>query len=170
MDARVARFLIPALLAACGAPTVAIEGNTVRAPNGVAFRVGDVPSDWRRVKADDSALGFNDPSGATVMVDGRCDLRSDDVPLVALTNQLVAGATDRKYEKEEVVPFDGREARHTILRAKLDGVPLVWDVYVMKKNGCVYDLAYVASPEAFEQGAAPFERFVAGFHTVGEAP
>lgn len=168
MDAR-ARCFLMLLLAAC-APSVTFDNDVLRAPGGVAFRVGDVPSGWTRVKVDDSALGFHDASGASVMVDGRCDMKADDVPLVALTNQLVIGTTERKYEKEEVIPFDGREARHTVLRAKLDGVPLVWDLYVMKKNGCVYDMAYVAPPDDFARGQAAFERFASGFHTVGDPP
>ena len=143
-----------------------VEGNVVRSPTGVSFRVGDVPAEWHRLHVDDSAVGFNDKDGSSVMVDGRCKMKSDDVPLVALTNQLVAGTTDRNYEKEETIPFDGREARHTILRAKLDGVPMVWDLYVMKKNGCVYDIAYVAAPEAFSRGAESFERFASGFKTL----
>lgn len=153
------------VLVACGA-SMTVDGNVVRTAKGVAFRIGDVPASWNRVKASDGAIGFNDAAGATVMVDGHCKMQSDDVPLVALTSQLLIGTTERKYDKEDVIPFDGREARHTVMRAKLDGVPLVWDVYVMKKNGCVYDMVYVASPARFETGAAAFERFVAGFRTL----
>jgi hypothetical protein len=168
MDARSGGFLMWAALVGCS-PSVSFEGDVFRAPGGVAFRVGDVPGGWTRVAVDDSAVAFRDGSGASVMVDGRCDMKADDVPLVALTNQLVIGTTERTYDKEEVIPFDRREARHTVLRAKLDGVPLVWDVYVMKKNGCVYDMAYVAPPGDFEHGQAAFERFASGFHTVGDS-
>jgi len=169
MDARALRFLMTMGLAACAA-SVSVEGDVVRMPGGVAFRMGSPPASWQRVKVDDSAVAFRDDRGASVMVDGRCDLRSDDVPLVALTNQLVAGTTERKYDKEEVIAFDRREARHTVLRAKLDGVPMVWDVYVMKKNGCVYDVAYVAPPDDFERDRDAFERFASGFHTMGDSP
>ncbi|HEY1959985.1 MAG TPA: hypothetical protein VGH28_30460 [Polyangiaceae bacterium] len=163
------RFLMPLVFAACGS-SMTVEGNVVRAPNGASFRLGEVPGAWHRLNVDDSAVGFNDPDGSSIMVAGRCKMKSDDVPLVALTNQLVAGTTDRSYEKEDTITFDGREARHTVLRAKLDGVPMVWDVYVMKKNGCVYDLAYVAAPEAFSRGAESFERFASGFRTIEETP
>ena len=167
MDVRAAHVLTLFMLG-CGAPSVTYEAGVVRTPSGVAFRVGEPPQGWQRVKVDDAAIAFHDENGSSVMVSGRCNLKADDVPLVALTNQLVAGTTDRQYETEEILPFDRREARHTILRAKLDGVPLVWDVYVMKKNGCVYDMAYVAPPEHFEKGKLAFERFVSDFHTVGD--
>lgn len=167
MDARRAPFLplLAPFFLACGASGPSFEGGVFRAP-AVAFHVGEVPSDWRRVNVDDSALGFRDGRGSSILVSGRCDLKADDVPLVALTNQLIIGTTDREVVKEEVIPFDRREARHTILRAKLDGVPLVWDLYVMKKNGCVYDMVYVAPPDRFDEGSAAFEKFATQFHSV----
>ena len=166
MDVRRACFL-PLYLAfcACGGSNVTFEGGVFHGPSA-SFHVGDVPGDWHRVNLDDSALAFRDGRGSSILVSGRCDLKVDDVPLVALTNQLVMGTTERELVKEETFPFDKREARHTVMKAKLDGVPLVWDVYVMKKNGCVYDMVYVAPPDHFEEGSGPFERFAPSFHTV----
>jgi len=59
------------------------------------------------------------------------------------------GTTAREFESQRVFPFDGREAMRSILRAKLDGVPLQYDILVMKKDGCLYDLVYVAPPDRF---------------------
>ena len=166
MDVRRACFL-PLYLAfvACGGPSTTFEGGVFHSPTA-AFHVGDVPSDWHRVNVDDSALAFRDVRGSSILASGRCDLKVDDVPLIALTNQLVIGTTERELVKEETIPFDRREARHTVMKAKLDGVPLVWDVYVMKKNGCVYDMVYVAPPDRFEEGSGAFERFAQNFHSV----
>jgi hypothetical protein len=80
------------------------------------------------------------------------------------------GTTDRTVDSQEVVPFDGREAMHTLLRAKLDGVPMQYDLYVMKKDGCVYDIVYVASPDRFAQGSPEFERFARATHAATSAP
>ena len=169
MDVRARRFLplffAPLVLAACGGSNVTFEGGVFHGQN-VAFHVGSIPGDWRRVNVDDSALAFRDGRGSSILVSGRCDLRVDDVPLVALTNQLIMGTTERELVKEETFPFDKREARHTVMKAKLDGVALVWDVYVMKKNGCVYDEVYVAPPDRFEEGSASFERFAMELRTV----
>jgi hypothetical protein len=65
-----------------------------------------------------------------------------------------------------VEPFDGREALHTKLKAKWDGVPMVADIYVLSKDGCVYDFIYLATPSGFEAGAPAFESFVRGFRTL----
>ncbi len=165
--ARLAALVLLALTpAGCGGASAAFDGHVYHSGQ-VAFAVGTVPTAWRRVHVSDDALAFRDDTGeASVLVAAQCGVASDDVPLVALTNQLIIGTTDRQYAKEEVIPFDRREARHTVLHAKLDGVPLVWDIYVLKKNGCVYDLVYAAPPARFDAGASTFERFVADFHTV----
>jgi len=168
MDVLAVRILPFVLAVACSPAAPTFEGGVYRAP-GVAFGVGEVPSSWHRVDVEDpDSLAFHDDVGSSVLVNARCNLRADDVPLVALTNQLIIGTTDREFVKEETIPLDRREARHTILRAKLDGVPLMWDVYVMKKNGCVYDVVLVTAPEHFEQHTAAFERFATGLHTVSE--
>lgn len=150
-------------LAACGA-AARFEGDTYR-DEAVAFRVARVPGEWRPIKVTEAKLAFRDENRqGSVLVTARCGVASDDVPLASLTQQLVMGTTEREYLKEELVPFDGREAMHTVLRAKLDGVPMSYDVYVMKKDGCVYDLVYVAPPDHFD-GAA-FEQFATGFRTL----
>jgi len=158
--------LVALMGAACSANTASFDSGVFRAPGGVAFRVGEIAPEWHRVETGDTALAFRDDRGASVLVDGRCGLRGDDVPLVALTNQLVMGTTDREYALEETIAFDHREARHTVMRAKLDGVPMVWDLYVMKKDACVYDIVFVAPPERFESGRGAFEKFATEFHTV----
>ena len=58
-----------------------------------------------------------------------------------------------------------REARRTVVRAKVDGVPMTYDVYVLNKNGCTYDFVYLAPQRAFDDGVGAFERFARGFET-----
>ena len=61
--------------------------------------------------------------------------------------------------------LNGREALRSELTAALDGVTKQYLVYVLKKNGCVYDFMYIAAD--FEPGSrAQFEGFVQGFATL----
>ena len=78
--------------------------------------------------------------------------------MVSITWKKVTGSVS--------IPFDEREAMHTRLRAKLDGVVMDYDVFVLKKDGCVYDFVYVADPAKSEGGAVVFEQFVETFHTL----
>jgi len=100
------------------------------------------------------------------LVNARCLTADDRTPLVALTNHLLIGATEREFEIQKVEPFDGREALHTRLGAKWDGVAMKMDVWVLSKDGCVYDFVYLAPPETFSGGTPEFERFVRGFRTL----
>lgn len=155
-----------ALLGALVSCAPRFDGRVFRA-GGVAFAVPPIPASWQPIEDGRAALAFRDPSAqATVLVGGRCGLASDDVPLASLTQHLFLDFTHRETEAQTVVPFDGREAMHTVVRADLDGVPMRYDVWVLKKDGCVYDLLYFAPPATFERGHAAFARLVEGFTTV----
>jgi len=99
-----------------------------------------------------------------VLVNGRCGLANDDVPLVSLTQQLLMGTTSRALLREERVSFDGREALRTFVVAKLDGVPRFYDMLVLKKNGCVVDFVRTGPPGDEHNGEAAFEALLASFH------
>ena len=94
---------------------------------------------------------------------------SSPSPLSALTRHLLIGTTDRTFTLDETIPFDGREANHARLKAKLDGVVMAYEIYVLKKDGCVYDFVYVGDPTRFDPGVPDFTRFVQGFHATGGA-
>jgi hypothetical protein len=59
---------------------------------------------------------------------------------------------------------------HTVMSAKLDGVPLSFDAVVLKKDGCVYDFVDISAPTKFAANRATFATFVGGFHTLKGEP
>lgn len=152
------------LAASCGKE--AWDGKVYHAGRA-SFRAGPVSPSWERVELNGVMLAFRDRQGGAINVYGRCGQDGDDVPLTALTNHLLIGFTERDFKSQDVVPLDGREAMHTIVHAKLDGVKMALSIYVLKKDGCVYDLIWVAPPERFDGGLAPFDAFVQGFQTTG---
>jgi hypothetical protein len=161
-----AACLVAALPVACG--SARLLDNGVLTKGGQRITLGPVPAGWEQLKVDGADLAYRDAShGASVLFDVRCGQKDDDAPLSVLTGHLIMGTTERAVEIEETVPFDGREALHTQMRAKLDGVPMQYGIYVMKKDGCVYDLVYVAPSDRFADGAADFERFARGLHARG---
>ncbi len=151
-------------LGACGSAK-AFDGTTYE-KGKLAFRVGEIPSDWHPIAVHEATLAFRDDAhGGSALLNARCNIEDSDTPLAALTAHLLTGTTERAFVNEETIPFDAREARHTLVRAKLDGVLLTYDLYVLNKDGCTYDFAYIAPPETFDAGAPAFERFVRGFQT-----
>jgi hypothetical protein len=151
-----------------GCASNAYDGRVYRSDE-LAFRIGPVPESWRPIEASDALLAFRDDAGrATIAVNARCGLDGDDVPLEALTKHLFLQFTERRVEDQDLVRMDGREALRTQIVAALDGVSKRYTVYVLKKDGCVYDFLHIAD-DAGDTREPSFERFVRSFSTVGSA-
>jgi len=154
--------LLSALLAGCGGQT--FDGRVYR-NDDLAFRIGPVPQTWRAIEVEGALVAYRDePNSATVALSGRCGLDGDDVPLKALTHHLFLQFTEREIHSQELKELNGREALRTELSAKLDGVPMRYVVYVLKKDGCVYDFMLIGAHG--EHVVQDFERFVHGFSTL----
>jgi hypothetical protein len=166
-------FGLAATLVACGSNGgVYREDDGVFADDEAMYEVGDLGPAWDRLDvAGENDLAFVREGGAVIQVNASCD-PALDIPLAALTNHLLIGFTEREGETRELMQLDGREAMHTHVVAKLDGVPRELLLVVLKKNGCVYDFALVAPPgEAFLTARAEFQTFVGGFRARrGGAP
>jgi len=156
------------ILGACAAAS-SFDGATVHGMSGVAYRIGDVPSGWRRIEIQSADLAFRDDAHeASILVNGRCTGRDTDAPLAVLVRHLMMGTTEETALDDDPKPFplDGREALERQLQAKLDGVVMQYDIFVLKKDGCVYDLVYVAPPAHFAGGRTAFGEFARGFRTL----
>lgn len=130
----------------------------------VCYRTGALGADWRLVHQEGAAVGFfNDEVGGVIEANATCRDDADAAPLPTLTRHLLIGYTDRRIDSQKSVPLDGREALRTRGTARLDGVPVTLDLYVLKRNGCIFDLSYVAPPPGATRGEPDFARFVDGF-------
>ncbi len=136
------------------------DGQHIRKPLA-SYRVGVLDRSWRRLAVEHGDLAFQRPRDGVISVNATCE-DYDDVPTSVLVNQLLFGTTERVFAVDEEVTLDGRGARHAVLDLELDGVPVRAEIYVLARNGCLFDLAYVS------QRAAPahetFARFVRDFH------
>jgi hypothetical protein len=156
-------LLSAALLGCAGAP---FNGRTYRNQE-LAFELGPYPGSWRQIGSDDVLIAFRDDAdGATVAINGRCGQDADDVPLEALTQHLFLEFTDRKLIGQERVTLASRAALRTEIVAALDGVSKHYVVYVLKKDGCVYDFMHIASMSSSGDDRSTFDEFVRGFRTT----
>ncbi len=150
---------------ACGGASFA--GGVYRG-HGVAYEVSPLGEGWRSVDVGDhNDLAWrNDALSSIVQINSTCEADMD-VPLQALTNHLLIGFTEREIQSQELQPLDGRESLVTSLSAKLDGVPRSLLLVVMKKDGCVYDMALIsADAAAFDSARPAFDSLRGSFHTV----
>ena len=159
-----------ACAAACGACATGagryFDGSTYR-EGPIAFVLPPKPTSWHSVSVREASLAYRDDAhAASILINARCRRPDEGTPLLALTNHLLIGSTERDIVSQDTEPFDGREALHTKVRAKWDGVPMSFDLFVSKKDGCLYDFVYIGESATFEAGSRVFEDFVRGFKTL----
>jgi hypothetical protein len=128
----------------------------------VRYRVGALVPGFERVDVGDNDLAWHDRDLGTISVNATCS-DYDDVPTSALMNQLLFGTTERAFRLEETATLDGRAARHAIVDVEMDGVPVRLNVYLMRKDGCVYDLTHVGAPAQAARAQPLFDAFVHEF-------
>lgn len=158
------RMMLLLLLAVplAGCRRVSFEDRVLTKPS-VRYRVGELPSHWRRVWLEGNDLAFSEEgTGRALSVNATCE-GHDDPPLPVLTRHLLMGFTERQEVSQQLVPLAGREALRSRYRAKLDGVPVQLELVVLKKDTCVFDFTYVAPPERAQERLADFEGLLSGF-------
>lgn len=124
----------------------------------VGYTIGLPGEGWRRVTIPTANVAWvDDDDGAALLVNSHCD-GVQDAPLEGLAGELMIGMTERDVQEQRVVPFAGREALEMMASGKLDGVLRQRALFVLKKDGCVYDVVYDAPPVHFDAGLPAFRR------------
>ena len=82
-----------------------------------------------------------------------------------LGQHLLIGMRDRAMLEANEAPVNGRVASHRLLEGRMQQTDerVRVESYTLKGDRCVYDLLYVAPPEAFDAWRGDFERFVQSF-------
>jgi hypothetical protein len=145
-------------LAGCG--PVLRDGRFVK--GALSYRVAEPPAPWRRMAFADNDLAWGAPEGHVLALNATCT-GHEDPPLDVLTRHLLMGFDARQPLGAQTLSLDGRAALRSRYEASLDGVPVELQVVVLKKNGCVHDLTYVAPAGQAGVHQAQFEALVTGF-------
>jgi hypothetical protein len=160
---RIALAIGAGLLAGCGLRGH-LRGDVYR-DGSIAFRIGGLPDPWQRVQVADGQLAFHHRAGGTILAHASCDVRGDP-SLEVLTRHLLIGIEAPRELSRAALALDGRRALRTRVDGRLDGVAVAFDLVVLKKDGCTYDLALAAAPDVFPSRRTDFERFFQGFARV----
>ena len=135
------------------------------------YETGVLGPAWKVITREDAMVAFfNASTGGIILSNENCRDDAEATPLSSLTAHLLVGYTEHHERSSELVAFARREALRSVIDAKLDGVPVVLDLYVFKKDGCIFDLSYAASPACDDSGLADFQRFVEGFIQLPRPP
>lgn len=129
-----------------------------------SYRVGVLADNWTREESPEKALIFREKTTrSTIATDALCGENFDDASLEILSRHLIMGIDDLTMGTREKRMLADREALSTLWTGKLDGVAVSLQTVVLKKNTCLFDFYYIASPSDFAVSKADFEKFVNGF-------
>lgn len=169
MTHRAAGVVATASLAVVVAFTVGCWGTSGRLVDNrfqddkVNYTVGTPGEGWRRMELARADIAWHHPGlGAGLLINSACEGVKDS-PLIGLTNELLIGTTEREVLQQDLMPWSKREALETVVTGKLDGVLRKRVLFVLKKDGCVYDIVFDAPPDAFNAGLAAYRRVRDGF-------
>lgn len=128
------------------------------------YRFGLPGDGWAPLKQKGTQVAwFNAGLDAVILLDSQCESHGDST-LEQFTDHLRIDFRHWEVKSQEPGTLAGRDAVHSVVVASIDGGPQTQlELWVTKKNGCLFDLEYIASPGNFERGRADFARVVAGF-------
>jgi hypothetical protein len=118
---------------------------------------------WKQVGVSGNDLAFASLEGGFLLALNSTCKEHGDAPLEVLMQHLLMGFTEREKLQSEKRMLDGREGLRSRYVAKLDGVARELDLLVLKKDGCVFDLSYIAPMGKGEVWRGEFERMVSEF-------
>jgi hypothetical protein len=149
-------------LTSCRATVGQVIGQQFISP-AYAFAVPLPGDEWQPVADEPSALTLvHTQLAAGITISVTCD-QEHGVPLDILTRHLFFGFKDIEVLQQAPQALNGVPALETVARAHLDGREMQLHSYVVRRDGCIYDMVYFASPQDYSRGAPSFEHMMAGF-------
>lgn len=132
---------------------------------GDYYRVGILPEEWVRMSTRAKTISFySDRALSSISTDAFCGRSVSNRKLSALAGDATSALEDRNVTEEKEFMLDGRGALRRTITGKQDGISLVVDLVVIKKDGCVFDIYSVSPPDKALQVKSDFETFFGGFH------
>lgn len=129
------------------------------------YRVGILPDGWERLRTRARAISFYNPHfKGSISTDAFCGRSVGDQRLESLTSEIVSALEDRTMKSQTKFDLDGRGAIRQRFKGTMDGVPVIVDVVVVRKDGCAFDFYAVMPTGADQVVEQDFEIFFGGFH------
>ena len=143
------------LIAGCATLNISIDEK-----KSTQYEYATLPQHWKHIENTKADASFwSEKSAATIFINSLCR-RYENTSLHQLTRNLLLGIQDISIIKTESIMLDEREAKHTIATGKLDGVAVKMNIYVTRKNYCIYDMSYSAIDKNYDIDLSDFEKLV----------
>lgn len=143
-----------------------LDGTYLNEAKGFKLRLPS--SIWTLEGGDEPELLFRHQTlPAGMMVNATCGGRAPSRELHVLGRHLLFGLKEKRVLKTDQTVLAEKEVLQTFVRGTFEGEELLVKSYVIKAEGCVYDLVYFADPEVYAEGEGEFEALVKGFELLG---
>ncbi len=147
-------------LASCASLDINVENK-----KSEKYEIGKLPDYWAPIKDTTADASYwSKKTGATILINSLCE-KYGSASLYVLTQNILRGVDDLNAEVEEEIMLVDRKALHTIATGKIDGVLIKTNIYVMRKDYCIYDFTYQVQAEFYSKDVKDFENLVKSFKT-----
>lgn len=155
------------LLAGCATGRI-VNGHYVDEAKG--FRAPLPREGWEVMEVEGADLALKDlRSPARMAVVASCP-GLEAGPLKALSRHLLFGLRGIRVVREESILLDGVTGLEIRVEGRFEGSPVAVRTVVVQRQGCLYDLFYVAPPDLFEGRMGEFDRLIRGWRFLAERP
>ena len=114
-----------------------------------AFEVPLPGDEWQPVPGEPSVLTLaHTQLAAGITISVTCH-QARDVPLDILTRHLLFGFKNIEILQQVPQALNGVPALKTVARARLDEREVQLRGHVVRRDGCIYDMVYFASPQDY---------------------
>ena len=135
-----------------------------------SFQVELPQNGWRVIQSPGTDLALEDTrSAARMAVAASCPEQGTD-PLPSLVRHLHFGLRQVKRLRQEQVVMDGAMGLDTMIMGTWEETTVQIRSVVIRRKSCLYDLLYVAPPDAFAARSADFDQFLQSWQFLPEQP
>ena len=125
---------------------------------------------WEVMDAEGADLALRDlRSPARMAVVVSCP-GVEEGPLKALSRHLFFGIRGIQVVREGTIQLDGVAGLETRVQGRFEGTPIEVRTVVVRRQGCLYDLFYVAPPEIFEARMIDFDLLLRSWQFLTDRP
>lgn len=144
-----------------GCVSVQLPGGKVTPAKDVQLSEPSSPFD--KIKASNADRAWlSSKTGNTISYLSECG-GPGDMSLQAIETESLSAMNKLQIIASETLIYNGREARQSISKGEIDGVPVQMALLIFKKNGCTYTMTYGGLQKQFPAELADFEKFKVDF-------
>lgn len=151
------------------------RGNRIFIRHDRWYYVGKLPEGWDTLNTGvKSASWYNPDYLSTISTEVLCEMSVGDSPLAIVADNVAAAIEKRVVTDSQQIWLDGRGALREKVTGSVDGVPIVMDLVVIKKDNCAFDMVAIMPPGEVFNVTPIFEEFFNDFRygpgtVLGEA-